>query len=144
MTTGPSRQDPFEMYPAARDPREPVALLLRDLRTRADGLAAMGEATGLVFEAREGYRPFDAHTDYLRYVDGKPRSQGVRGFLTAPGVPADDRAIEDAPAGVTAGRRGGFGLVIGVDRNGQAHALRQRRGRRRHGSSRTDTRRERP
>lgn len=35
--------------------------------------------------------------------------------------------IEDAIAGVQAGRRGGFGLVIGVDRVGQAEAL-QRNG----------------
>ena len=36
-----------------------------------------------------------------------------------------DRAIvvEDALAGVEAGRRGGFGLVVGVDRGGQAQAL---------------------
>ena len=31
--------------------------------------------------------------------------------------------IEDAIAGVEAGRRGGFGLVVGVDRVGQAAAL---------------------
>jgi alpha,alpha-trehalase len=34
--------------------------------------------------------------------------------------------VEDALAGVEAGRRGGFGLVIGVDRGGHAEALRQR------------------
>jgi beta-phosphoglucomutase family hydrolase len=173
----------------------------------------------------EKYHPFDAHADYLRFVDGKPRMDGVRAFLTARGVHADDRAfaeiagrkdalymdqvrhggvvafpsavalalalrrrhirtavvsasrncaevlsragvsalfdvrvdgidsarlglagkpdpalfleaarrlgvpprraavIEDALAGVAAGRRGGFGLVIGVDRNRQARAL---------------------
>ena len=32
--------------------------------------------------------------------------------------------VEDALAGVQAGRRGGFGLVVGVDRVGQAEALR--------------------
>lgn len=32
--------------------------------------------------------------------------------------------VEDALAGVAAGRRGGFGLVIGVDRTGQADAMR--------------------
>jgi alpha,alpha-trehalase len=31
--------------------------------------------------------------------------------------------VEDAQAGVRAGRAGGFGLVIGVDRTGQAAAL---------------------
>jgi beta-phosphoglucomutase family hydrolase len=169
------------------------------------------------------HRPFDAHADYLRYIDGKPRLDGVRDFLTARGIHADDHAIaeialrkdtlyidqvrytgvtafpsaitlaralrrrhirtavvsasrncaevlaragvshlfdlrvdgvdaarlagkpdpalfleaahrlgvapqraaviEDALAGVAAGRRGGFGLVIGVDRGGQARAL---------------------
>jgi beta-phosphoglucomutase family hydrolase len=39
-------------------------------------------------------------------------------------VPAPDAAIfEDALAGVSAGRRGGFGLVVGVDRNGHPEAL---------------------
>ena len=33
--------------------------------------------------------------------------------------------VEDALAGVEAGRNGGFGLVIGVDRQGEAEALRQ-------------------
>jgi beta-phosphoglucomutase-like phosphatase (HAD superfamily) len=33
--------------------------------------------------------------------------------------------VEDALSGVEAGRRGGFGLVIGVDRLGQAEALRE-------------------
>jgi alpha,alpha-trehalose phosphorylase/kojibiose phosphorylase len=32
--------------------------------------------------------------------------------------------VEDAIAGVEAGRRGNFGLVLGVDRVGQADALR--------------------
>ncbi len=39
--------------------------------------------------------------------------------------PARAIVVEDATAGVEAGRRGGFGLVIGVDRAGQAEALRR-------------------
>lgn len=39
--------------------------------------------------------------------------------------PAAAAVVEDALAGVEAGRRGGFGLVVGVDRSGQADALRQ-------------------
>lgn len=38
--------------------------------------------------------------------------------------PARCVVVEDAEAGVEAGRRGGFGLVIGVDRTGHAAALR--------------------
>src|ERR1700747_1643016 len=30
----------------------------------------------------EAFRPFDIATDYRLYVDGKPRYDGVRGFLT--------------------------------------------------------------
>ena len=60
--------------------------------------------------------------------------------LNIPGKPAPDTylkaaeelavrperavVVEDALSGVEAGRRGGFGLVIGVDRHGDADALR--------------------
>ncbi|MGD2019625.1 MAG: trehalose-phosphatase [Thiohalocapsa sp.] len=37
--------------------------------------------------------------------------------------PARTAVLEDAVAGVRAGRRGNFGLVVGVDRSGQADAL---------------------
>jgi beta-phosphoglucomutase family hydrolase len=40
-------------------------------------------------------------------------------------APARAVVVEDALSGVEAGRRGGFGLVIGVDRLGQAEALRE-------------------
>lgn len=40
-------------------------------------------------------------------------------------TPAQAAVFEDALAGVEAGRAGGFGLVIGVDRVGQADALRE-------------------
>lgn len=43
--------------------------------------------------------------------------------------PRDAIVLEDALAGVEAGCRGGFGLVIGVDRLGQAEALRTHGGR---------------
>lgn len=39
--------------------------------------------------------------------------------------PARAAVVEDALAGVIAGRRGGFGFVIGVDRGGHAAALRE-------------------
>lgn len=173
------------------------------------------------------WRPFDDHADYLAYVDGKPRRDGVRSFLRAreidlseeevntlakgkdmaferqlraqgiqtfastialirelrqsgvktavvtssrhgreilhaagienlfdvalDGIDLEELAlkgkpdpamylhaaqalavapghamiVEDAVAGVQAGRRGGFGLVVGVDRGGNAAALRQ-------------------
>ena len=39
-------------------------------------------------------------------------------------IPAEGAVFEDALAGVEAGRRGDFGFVVGVDRVGQAEALR--------------------
>lgn len=69
-------------------------------------------------------------------VDGQTiREEGLRGkpapdtFLTAAerlGVRPEQAAVfEDALAGVKAGRAGGFGYVVGVDRVGQAAALRE-------------------
>jgi beta-phosphoglucomutase family hydrolase len=74
-------------------------------------------------------------TDYLEVrVDGVvAREQGLPGkprpdtFLYAAellGVPKEQCAVfEDALAGVEAGRAGGFGITIGVDRVNQAEAL---------------------
>lgn len=76
-------------------------------------------------------------TDLLEVrVDGiVARERGLRGkphpdtFLAAAeelGVAPHAAAVfEDALAGVAAGRAGGFGLVVGVDRVGQADELRQ-------------------
>jgi beta-phosphoglucomutase family hydrolase len=49
---------------------------------------------------RQSFTPFDIESDYRRYVDGKPRYEGVRSFLesrsiTLPyGSPTDDPATE--------------------------------------------------
>ncbi|PZF81712.1 beta-phosphoglucomutase family hydrolase [Jiangella anatolica] len=70
-------------------------------------------------------------------VDGvTAREEGLRGkpqpdsFLAAAkrlGVePGEAAVFEDALAGVQAGRAGKFGFVVGVDRVGQADALRER------------------
>jgi beta-phosphoglucomutase-like phosphatase (HAD superfamily) len=40
----------------------------------------------------EAFRPFDIATDYRLYVDGKPRFDGVRDFLSSRGIFADDAA----------------------------------------------------
>ena len=69
-------------------------------------------------------------------VDGVTiREEGLAGkpapdtFLTAAqrlGVTAEQSAVfEDALSGVAAGRAGGFGIVVGVDRAGQAQALKE-------------------
>jgi alpha,alpha-trehalase len=48
---------------------------------------------------REGkpYRPFDREEDYLRYVDGKPRYDGVRSFLESRGIELDTGSPDDPP-----------------------------------------------
>jgi alpha,alpha-trehalase len=48
---------------------------------------------------REGkpYRRFDREEDYLRYVDGKPRYDGVRSFLESHGIELDTGSPDDPP-----------------------------------------------
>jgi len=63
-----------------------------------------------------------AERDQLR---GKPSPDTFLAGARALGVPPEQAAVfEDALAGVEAGRAGRFGFVVGVDRVGQAEALR--------------------
>jgi beta-phosphoglucomutase family hydrolase len=63
-----------------------------------------------------------AEREHLR---GKPAPDTFLAGARALGVaPAEAAVFEDALAGVAAGRAGGFGCVVGVDRVGQADALR--------------------
>jgi beta-phosphoglucomutase family hydrolase len=56
---------------------------------------------------------------------GKPAPDTFLAGARAVGVAPDQAAVfEDALAGVAAGRAGAFGWVVGVDRTGQAEALR--------------------
>jgi beta-phosphoglucomutase family hydrolase len=59
------------------------------------------------------------------HLHGKPAPDTFLAGARALGVePAKAAVFEDALAGVAAGRAGGFGCVVGVDRTGQADALR--------------------
>jgi beta-phosphoglucomutase family hydrolase len=82
---------------------------------QAAGLADCIEARidGLVAE-RERLRGKPAPDTFLAGA----RTLGVE--------PAEAAVFEDALAGVAAGRAGGFGFVVGVDRTGQAAELRRR------------------
>jgi beta-phosphoglucomutase family hydrolase len=66
----------------------------------------------------------DGHVAEEQGLAGKPAPDnnlaGARGVGVAPAPAA---VYEDALAGVEAGRAGNFGLVVGVDRVGQAEAL---------------------
>ena len=44
-----------------------------------------------------GFEPFDAGADYERYVDGKPRYDGVRDFLASRGITLPEGGPEDPP-----------------------------------------------
>jgi len=50
---------------------------------------------------REGQRPFDEREDYARYVDGKPRLDGVRSFLRARGISLPEGSPDDPPGAAT-------------------------------------------
>jgi beta-phosphoglucomutase family hydrolase len=49
----------------------------------------------------ERFRPFDPVSDYDEYVDGKPRYDGVRSFLTARGIDLPQGEESDPPAAAT-------------------------------------------
>jgi beta-phosphoglucomutase family hydrolase len=85
------------------------------------------EAAGLLarFEAR-----IDGHEIDRLHLQGKPAPESFLEAVRRLQVhPREAIVIEDALAGVAAGRAGGFGLVIGVNRHDQAESLR------RHGAS---------
>ena len=67
------------------------------------------------------------HRRYHRRAGGAERQASPDTYLAAArrlGVePRHGAVFEDALAGVEAGRAGGFGFVVGVDRVGQADAL---------------------
>ncbi len=114
--------------------------LLQRLKAEGIALAAVSSSRDCraILEVAGIGALFDISIDGVvaaeRNLRGKPAPDR---FLSAAEVldcpPARAVVIEAAPAGVAAGRRGGFGLVIGVDRtapgtdNGDAHgdALRQ-------------------
>jgi beta-phosphoglucomutase family hydrolase len=68
----------------------------------------------------------DGVTARERHLPGKPAPDTFLYGAKLLGVPPEQCAVfEDALAGVAAGKAGGFGIVIGVDRVGQADALRE-------------------
>jgi HAD superfamily hydrolase (TIGR01509 family) len=103
---------------AARDAGLRRAVVSSSANT-ADVLAAAG--IGDLFEAR-----IDGVVAAAEHLRGKPSPDtylaGAKALGLEPGAAA---VFEDALAGVAAGRAGQVGYVVGVDRVGQASALRQ-------------------
>ena len=65
-----------------------------------DYLETRAERTG------EEFRPFDLATDYLLYVDGKPRFDGVRDFLRSRSIQIPEGTSDDPPQAETVGGLG--------------------------------------
>jgi alpha,alpha-trehalase len=113
------------------DPFASTVAVIRRLRAAGVGTAIVSASRNMdeVLEAAQVTDLFD-----VRIGGNDAEALGLRGkpapdlFLEAArrlGVDPDRAAVvEDAIAGVEAGRAGGFALVIGVDRAGQADALR--------------------
>jgi len=109
---------------------ESTVALIRNMRSAGMKIAVVSSSKNCmaVLSAAEADDLFDVHVDgndsERLKLKGKPapdifleaaRQSGVRPACTA--------VFEDAIAGVQAGRAGRFGVVIGVDRAGQAGAL---------------------
>src|SRR5438874_6443501 len=103
---------------AARDAGLRRAVVSASANTR-DVLEAAG--IGDLFEVR-----VDGVVAAEQHLKGKPAPDTFVAAAKALDVdPREAAVFEDALAGVAAGRAGSFGLVIGVDRVGQAEALRE-------------------
>jgi beta-phosphoglucomutase family hydrolase len=101
---------------------------------RAAGLAtavvSSSANTAQVLDAAGIADLFDARIDGVvaaeRHLAGKPAPDTFLAGAAAIGAgPSTAAVFEDALAGVEAGRAGGFALVVGVDRVGQADELRR-------------------
>ncbi len=100
---------------------------------RAAGLkvavVSSSKHTTEVLRASHLDRDFDAQVDgnvaEREHLPGKPAPDTYLAAATMlQKMPANAAVYEDALAGVEAGRAGRFGLVVGIDRAGQADALR--------------------
>ena len=119
------REDGVEAYPgsvryvqAVKAAGLPRAVVSSSANAR-DVLIAAGIAD--LFDAR-----IDGVVAGREHLRGKPAPDTFLAGARALGLkPTTATVFEDALAGVAAGRAGGFGFVVGVDRVGQAEALKQ-------------------
>jgi len=103
---------------AVADARLAVAVVSSSANTRE-----VLEVTGLDKFVQQRV---DGVTMREEHIEGKPAPDSFLRAGELLGVkPAEAAVFEDALAGVEAGKRGNFGCVVGVDRVGQAEALRR-------------------
>jgi beta-phosphoglucomutase family hydrolase len=118
-------EDGVEAYPgsvsyvrAVKDAGLPRAVVSSSTNCR-DVLVAAGIED--LFDAR-----IDGVVAEREHLRGKPAPDTFLAGARALGLkPTAATVFEDALAGVAAGRAGGFGFVVGVDRVGQAEGLRE-------------------
>jgi beta-phosphoglucomutase family hydrolase len=118
------KRDGVEVYPGSRRYIDAVreAGLKTAIVSSSANTEAVLQAGGVadLFDVR-----VDANVAKERGLHGKPAPDTFLEAARMLGVaPAGAAVYEDALAGVAAGRAGKFGLVVGVDRVGQADALR--------------------
>ena len=103
---------------AVRDAGLRRAVVSSSANTRA---VLAGAGIEELFEVR-----IDGVVAEREHLKGKPAPDTfVAAAKALDGAPREAAVFEDALAGVAAGRAGDFGLVVGVDRVGQAAALRE-------------------
>jgi beta-phosphoglucomutase family hydrolase len=117
------RRDGVSVYEGSRRYVEAVrdAGLRRAIVTASTNCGEVLAAAGMeeLFEAR-----VDGVVAGRERLRGKPAPDTFLAAAAALGVdPAQSAVFEDAIAGVAAGRAGGFGWVVGVDRTGDAASL---------------------
>lgn len=124
LVTGIIKKDGAEVY-------EGSLRLLRHLRENGTRTAVVSSSRNclMILETVGITELFDARVDGVVAgelgLPGKPAPDTYVEAARRVGVPVERSVvIEDALSGVEAGRNGGFGLVVGVDRVGQAEALR--------------------
>ncbi|MPZ89879.1 MAG: trehalose-phosphatase, partial [Nitriliruptorales bacterium] len=117
-------EDGVQAYPTSVE-------LIHALRTRgiATAIVSSSQNAGPVLDAAGLSGLFEVRVDGLdaaeQHLPGKPDPALFLEAARRLDVEASRSVVvEDALSGVEAGRRGGFGLVVGVDRVGQADALR--------------------
>jgi beta-phosphoglucomutase-like phosphatase (HAD superfamily) len=74
-------------------------VLTQTAKVHAEAWKAMFDdfLRGWAQEHGEDFRPFDKHSDYDEYVDGKPRYDGVRSFLESRKIELPQGKPEDPP-----------------------------------------------
>jgi beta-phosphoglucomutase family hydrolase len=114
------------------EPYEGSVRYVRAVRDAGLGRAVVSSSANAreVLEAAKIDDLFDVVVDGIaaqsEHLKGKPAPDTFEAGAKKLGVePSDAAVFEDALAGVAAGRAGEFGFVIGVDRTGQADALRE-------------------